>query len=210
MVSTPKPTNETAMNSQLHFDVNDRSEFPSLGGGPQPQYQNPGQAVWANANQRATQQIPVQRPQHQSITTPGANPSQQQQSSQTQDQGQQSLDDTFFSNQFGGSLDGYRRGSQGIGQHSSSNQPQATSIDEFPPLNRNEHGEISQDRRGTLIQNAVSGGYGGASNFAQASNHLSSRQTDSYAPSTAVNRILSPTNNGAGGTVIMSLSRARG
>ena len=196
-------TSETTAKSQHRFNVNDHSEFPSLGGGPQPQYQNPGQAVWANANQRATQQIPVQRPQHQSVTTPSAS-TQQQQPSQAQDQSQQALEDAFSFSQFSNSLDEYRQASQGINQHSSSNQPQGTSIDEFPPLNRNEHVEAGQDRRGSLIPNSVSGGYGGPSNFAQPSNHLSNRPTESYAPNSAINRILSPHSNGAGGTVNMS------
>ena len=202
MASPPESPKEDTTPLQLQVDINDHSEFPSLGGGPQPQYQTPGQAIWANANQRAGQQIPVQRPQHQAVTTPGAN-TQQQQSSQSQDQGQQSLDDAFFPSQFSGSLDEYRHANQGVGQHSTSNQAQATNIDEFPPLNRNEHGEVSQDRRGNLIQNAVSGGYGGASNFAHASNLLSTRQAEIFTPNNAANRILSPISNGAGGMARM-------
>ena len=181
------------------LDVDDRSEFPSLSGAPQPHYQNPGQAVWANANQRATQHTPVQRPQQTQPTAPGSIQTQQQ-SSQGQDPVQQSLDDAFFQPQFNTSLDDYRHGGQaGIGQLSNSNQPQTTNIDDFPPLGRNGIGEIGQDRRGNLMQNAASGGFPNTSVFSQPTSSLSNHQTDNFSSNNISSRIMSPTASGSGG-----------
>ena len=152
----------------LHFDrylsANYDSEFPSLSGGPQPQYQNPGQAVWAN--QRATQHTPVQRPQGSQTTAPGSDQSPHA-GPHAQDHIQQTLDDAFFPSNASGSIDDYRHGGpSGVGQLSSSAQPQPGSIEEFPPLNRIGPGEIGQDRRVNMMQNAASGGYASASGFA--------------------------------------------
>ena len=152
-------------------NIHDDREFPSLSGASQTQYQNPGQAIWANANQRATQHTPVQRPQQQP-TTHGSLPnstSSQQQSQHAQEQVQQSLDDAFSTmSHLGSSLDEYRHGGQGgIGQLSSHSQPQPGNIEEFPPLGRNGVGEIGQDRRGNLMQSAAIGNFAGDSAFAQ-------------------------------------------
>ena len=146
------------------FNICDSREFPSLSGAPQPQYQNTGQAVWTNANQRATQQTPVQRPQQ--PNEPGAP---QPQSHHLQDQVPQTLDDAFFpTSQLNGTMDDYRHGGQGgVGQLSSSAQPQPGSIEEFPPLGRNGPGDIGLDRRVNMMQNAASGGFPGSSSFAQ-------------------------------------------
>ena len=142
------------------------SEFPSLSGTSQQQYQNPGQAVWATANQRVTQHTPVQRPQPSQSNAAGLAPVQPQTHS-TQEQLQQSLDDAFFSStQIGNAMDDYRHGGQGgVGQLSGLHQPQPSSIDDFPPLGRNGHGEIGQDRRGNLMQSAAAGAYPSSSAF---------------------------------------------
>lgn len=165
------------MPSPTFPDVNDLSEFPSLSNAPQPQYQNPGQAVWASANQRATQHTPIQRQQQAQANAQG--PIQPQQPHQIQEQAQSSLDDAFFPlSQHSGTLDDYRHGIPGgIGQLSGPNQQQASNVDEFPPLGPNGHGEIGQDRsmhrtrlsdleeeygsdiRGSLMQNSAGGNY---------------------------------------------------
>ncbi|KAI4091919.1 MAG: hypothetical protein LQ339_008036 [Xanthoria mediterranea] len=180
----------------------DLSEFPSLSGAPQTQYQNPGQAVWGNSNQRATQHTPVQRPQQQHpISQQSTSQQQNQQPSQTQEQSQQSREQLYSGSQMTGSNDDYHRGGQGgIGQLGASGQPQSTSIDEFPPLRRNGTDDDQQDRRGSLMQNAAFGGYPGANTFSMPSaqdparHRLPSSQTgrpDSRA-STLVDRIMSP------------------
>ncbi|MCJ1299565.1 hypothetical protein MMC08_002357 [Hypocenomyce scalaris] len=190
----------------------DLSEFPSLSGAPRPQYQNPGQAVWANANQRATQHIPVQRPQQQpaDIQIPAQ---EQPPSQQPQEQTQQTPEDLFPSgSQFSNGLDDYRHGGQGgVGQLSGSSLPQTGNIDEFPPLSRNDNGDIGQDRRGNLMQNAAFGGYTNGNAFAQQSNQMQNRQAlqggqqDSGRSSTLVDRILSPSALASGA---MSTSRS--
>ncbi|MCJ1421366.1 hypothetical protein MMC32_007729 [Xylographa parallela] len=164
--------------SRLNQNTNAKydSEFPSLSGAPQQQYQNPGQAVWATANQRVTQHTPVQRPQQSQPNAPGLVPVQPQPHS-TQEQLQQSLDDAFFSStQISNTMDDYRHGGQGgVGQLSGSHQPQPGSIDDFPPLNRNGHGEIGQDRRGNVMQSAAASAF--PSNSAFASGSLTMRMT---------------------------------
>ncbi|KAL8663534.1 MAG: hypothetical protein Q9168_008080, partial [Polycauliona sp. 1 TL-2023] len=180
-----------------HHSISRRNEFPSLSGAPQTQYQNPGQAVWGNSNQRATQHTPVQRPQQQHPISQQSNPQQQnQQPTQSQEQSQQSREQLYS-----GSNDDYHRGGQGgIGQLGASAQPQSTSIDEFPPLRRNGTDEDQQDRRGSLMQNAAFGGYSASNNFSMPSNQDSVRHripsTQSGRPdsrtSTLVDRIMSP------------------
>ncbi|KAL8895810.1 MAG: hypothetical protein Q9192_003435 [Flavoplaca navasiana] len=180
----------------------DLSEFPSLSGAPQTQYQNPGQAVWGNSNQRATQQTPVQRPQQQHPISQQSNSQQQnQQPSQSQEQSQQSREQLYSGSQMSGSNDDYHRGGQGgIGQLGASAQPQSNSIDEFPPLRRNGTDEDQQDRRGSLMQTAAFGGYSASNNFSMpltqesARHRLPSAQSgrpDSRT-STLIERIRSP------------------
>ncbi|KAL9032903.1 MAG: hypothetical protein Q9180_006238 [Flavoplaca navasiana] len=179
-----------------------RSEFPSLSGAPQTQYQNPGQAVWGNSNQRATQQTPVQRPQQQHPISQQSNSQQQnQQPSQSQEQSQQSREQLYSGSQMSGSNDDYHRGGQGgIGQLGASAQPHSNSIDEFPPLRRNGTDEDQQDRRGSLMQTAAFGGYSASNNFSMpltqesARHRLPSAQSgrpDSRT-STLIERIRSP------------------
>ncbi|KAA6411802.1 MAG: NOT2 family [Lasallia pustulata] len=90
----------------------DLSEFPSLSGAPRPQYQNPSQAVWANANQRATQHTPVQRPQQQQPADLQISAQQQQQPpQQQQEHAQQNAEDIFSSRNENGDVGQDRRGS---------------------------------------------------------------------------------------------------
>ncbi|KAI9821223.1 MAG: hypothetical protein M1827_003957 [Pycnora praestabilis] len=191
----------------------DLSEFPSLSSGPQSQNHNSSaQAVWAP--QRTTQHTPVQRPQQQSaISQPSSQPlQQQQQPPQPQSQPQQQHDDLFpTSSQFTNGLDDYRFGGQGgVGQLSGSSQPQTGNIDEFPPLGRNGNGEIGQDRRGGLMQNAAFGshanGNGYGSNLGQPqglpgrSNLLTAvnEQQDGARSSGLSDRVVSPAGLGSG------------
>ncbi|KAL8831029.1 MAG: hypothetical protein Q9170_005479, partial [Blastenia crenularia] len=181
----------------------DLSEFPSLSGAPQTQYQNPGQAVWGNSNQRTIQHTPVQRPQQQIPAPPQTSAQQQsQQPSQAQEQSQQSRDDIYTGSQFTGSSDDYHRGGQGgVGQLGASAQPQPSSIEEFPPLGRNGTDDSQQDRRGSLMQTAAFGGFSNSNAFSLPPNQSQPRhgipgsqnsQLDSIRPSTLVDRITSP------------------
>jgi CCR4-NOT transcription complex subunit 2 len=134
--------------------------------------------MWSNPTLRTTQQAQqntIGRPQGQGQqqgqgqTTPAAN---QQQQNQGQDDSSQS--------QFSGAGDDYRFGGQGgVGQLGGV-QPQTGNIEEFPPLG-GAGGDIPQDRRAGLIQNAAAFGANGNSAFpglGQTRNGLSS-PTDS-------------------------------
>lgn len=172
-------------------------EFPSLSGNPQTQYQNPGQAVWGNSNQRVVQHTPVQRPQPQQPPSQQNNAQQQhQQTSQAPDQPQRSREDLYAGSQFAGSNDDYHRGGQGgVGQLGASSQPQPSSVDDFPPLGRNGADESQHDRRGSLMQNAAFGGFSNSNAFSLPPNHSQARhnsQPDSGRSSTLVDRITSP------------------
>ncbi|KAL8933941.1 MAG: hypothetical protein Q9216_006150, partial [Gyalolechia sp. 2 TL-2023] len=179
------------------------SEFPSLSGAPQTHYQNPGQAVWGNSNQRVIQHTPVQRPQQQAPAPPHNSVQQQpQQPSQNHEQPQQSREDIYTSSQFTGGSDDYHRGGQGgVGQLGASVQPQPSSIEEFPPLGRNGTDESQHDRRGSLMQSAAFGGFSNSSAFSLPPNQSQARhglpsshnnQPDSGRSSTLVDRITSP------------------
>ena len=182
----------------LRFESDRRlsSDFPSLSGAPQTQYQNPGQAVWGNANQRIIQHTPVQRPQQQPPAPPQNSTQQQpQHSSQTHDQPQQPRDDIYTGSQFTGGNDDYHRGGQGgVGQLGASAQPRPNSIEEFPPLGRNGTDENQHDRRGSLMQNAAFGGFSSPNAFTLPPNQSQVRQNqaDSSRSSTLVDRITSP------------------
>ncbi|KAI4089555.1 MAG: hypothetical protein LQ344_005270 [Seirophora lacunosa] len=195
---------DTNFQQLLRYETDRRlhSEFPSLSGNHQTQYQNPGQAVWGQSNQRGIQHTPVQRPQPQQPPPQQPNAQQQQQhqqSSQVQEQAQQSREDLYPGTQFTGSNDEYRRGGQGgIGQLGASGQPQPNSIEEFPPLGRNGTDD-NQDRRGSLMQSAAFGGFANA--FTLPSNQNQTRrgipssqssQPDSGRSSTLVERLTSP------------------
>ena len=145
---------------KMQLKLNDEcySEFPSLSGGSQPQVQNHNQAFWSGQRQHT----PVQRSQ------PNRTGSQQ---SSSQDHAHQSLDDAFFPSVGGNSLDDYRHGGQnGVGQLASSSQPQPSSIDDFPPLGGNGPGEIGQDRRVNMMQNAANSAFGSSSGFPPGAN----------------------------------------
>ncbi|KAL8716511.1 MAG: hypothetical protein Q9225_006174 [Loekoesia sp. 1 TL-2023] len=180
----------------------DLSEFPSLSGAPQTQYQNPGQAVWGNSNQRIVQHTPVQRPQQQPPAPQQNNAQQQpQQPSQVHEQPQQSREDIYTNSQFTGNNDDYHRGGQGgMGQLGASTQPQPSSIEEFPPLGRNGNDDAQHDRRGSLMQNAAFGGFSNSNAFSLPPNQSQARhglpnsqnsQPDS-SRSTLVDRMTSP------------------
>lgn len=186
-------------------------EFPSLSGAPQPQYSNPSQAIWANANQRAIQQTPVQRPQQHPVNPQlSAQPSQSQQHQQPQDGPQQNNDELFTSNsRFTSGLDDYRHGGQGgVGQLSGSGQPQTGNIEEFPPLGRNGNEDTVHDQRGSLMQNAAFGGFSSTNTFTLPPNSVQNRQglpnaqssqSDTNRSAALLNRSLSPSHRQFGG-----------
>src|SRR5438034_2198679 len=134
-----------ADDASLTLDIFSQSEFPSLSGVPQQsQPQTPGQAIWANASQRATQQAHVKRQPQQPGTSQAPSRVSQTQILPSQQQPHTSHDDLFPSAaQFTSQLDDFRNGGQGIGgQLSRGNQPQTGDIDEFPPLGRNAPADI--------------------------------------------------------------------
>ncbi|KAI9848862.1 MAG: hypothetical protein M1837_006378 [Sclerophora amabilis] len=159
----------------------DLTEFPSLSSTPAQHNQNNSQSTWANATQRNATQTPVQRPQPQSNSGLNAlshlqqqsqshhqqsqqQQQQHQQHQQQQQQQQHQQQESIFptSSQFSSNLDDFRFGGQdAIGQLPGSSQPKTGSIDDFPPLGRTGNGDLGQERRSSLIQNA---GFGGQSN----------------------------------------------
>ncbi|OJD16848.1 hypothetical protein AJ78_03038 [Emergomyces pasteurianus Ep9510] len=191
----------------------DLSEFPSLSSVPQQsQSSTSGQATWANASQRVTQQSAIQR-QSQTPTTsqPPSRVSQtQSQSHQTQSQSHASHEDLFPSaTQFAAQLDDFRNGGQGIsGQLSGGTQPQTGNIDEFPPLGRNAPADIGQERRASLLQSGPFGNYGGGmafSNLNQSHSGQSRTLLGNMINGQQDSRIMSP---GAGASGVISASRS--
>ena len=180
-------------------------EFPSLSGAPQAQFHNPSQAVWANANQRAVQHTPVQRPQQHHPNNPQN--SSQQHSSSSHDGPRQITEDLFSSNsQFQASLDDYRHGVPGgVSQASGSGQPQTGNIEDFPPLGRNGIEGNGPDRRGSLMQNAAFATFSNTNglNLSQTTGipgtTAPSNQSDNRAASTLADRIMSPNAMAFGG-----------
>ncbi len=172
-----------------HFDD---SEFPSLSGTSQPQYQNPSQAIW----QRAVQQTPVQRPQHSNNTQV---PQQQQISQPRQGLSSPTHEDMFMGSHLQGSLEEYRQGAQN--QNVNSRQPQTTSIDDFPPLGRNGTDENDGDQRGNMMGGGAYG-FPNSGAFAQQQNarhglpNTSGNQADSTRSSSVVDRTMSPSTYG--------------
>ena len=165
------------------YRLTDLSEFPSLSNN-QPQ---PSQSTWAASGSRNLGPSGSMRMQQSSLS------SQQQLNAQQQTQQQQ--DDLFnSSSQLPSSQGGFRFGAQNaVGQSS-----QSSTVDEFPPLNRNANGDIGQDRNSSLMQNvgfgAQSNGLGfGSANPPQANRNnglLNALSGTSRAPSG--NRIASP------------------
>ena len=127
------------------------SEFPSLSGNPQPQYQPPSQAIW----QRNTQQTPVQRPQQQqqqqqqSQHLTNAQGSQQQQAIQQRHELTTEDNDDMFtgSTHLQNALNDYRQEDQSSSQVAGSRQPPSTNVEDFPPLGRNGTSESDHDQR---------------------------------------------------------------
>ncbi|MCJ1313111.1 hypothetical protein MMC25_006788 [Agyrium rufum] len=188
---TPKPLPSTLLN------LYDHSEFPTLSGAPQAQYPNPGQAIWANANQRANQNVPVQRPQQ---PTPSnvSNSQSQPQSSAASDTHHSSLDGAYFSNQFGASLDDFHRGNSALSGGPLNHQPPSTSIDDFPPLGRNSHGDIGSGI-GPHRDNVLQGSFSNSAGFgSQMPSHLQNRQSNALHAPGFDNRTVSPAAPGLG------------
>ncbi|EGD88590.2 hypothetical protein H112_03508 [Trichophyton rubrum D6] len=163
----------------------DLSEFPSLSSGPQNTTPTPGQAIWGNAGQRSIQQSLGQRQAQGSVPPQAPSREAQLQAQQGQSQGQaQGHDDQFPSTtQFVTQLDDFRNGVQAMGQMSGSNQPQAGSVDDFPPLSK-------QSEQGGAIGNYA--GSMGFTGFAQTRSSLGNQQDSS--------RIASPAAAGPSGT----------
>ena len=153
--------------------------------------------VWANASQRAAQTPPVQRQQPPPTSQAPSRASQTP--SHPQQQSQPSHDDLFPSGvQFANRLDDFRNGGQGISnQLGAGGQPQTGNIDEFPPLGRNVAGDLSQDRRGSLMQNAGIGNYNAAIGFQGQNPQTRNMMTSVNGQETG--RIMSPANLGSGG-----------
>jgi CCR4-NOT transcription complex subunit 2 len=163
---------------RFKLNVGDCREFPSLSGAPQAQQNTSAQQMWANPTLRTTQQNQqntIGRPQGQGQQL-GQGQAAQAANQQQQNQGQ----DDSSQSQFSGAGDDYRFGGQGgVGQLGGA-QPQTGNIEEFPPLG-GAGGDIPQDRRAGLIQNAAAFGSNGSSAFpglGQTRNGLSS-PTDS-------------------------------
>ena len=186
-------------------------EFPSLSGASQTQYQNPGQAVWANANQRAVQNAPVQRPQQQLPANVQAPSAQQQSTPTVQTSPQQSNDDIFpasaqfarghdASSQVSRGSEDYRHGNLGnVDQLLGSTQPQPGNIEEFPPLGRNGLGNIGQDPRSSMMQNTTFSEYVNDNAFTsrhQALPNISTSHSDNTRSPSVIDRIVSPTGLG--------------
>lgn len=149
--------------------------------------------VWANASQRAMQQTPVQRPQHATSQAPQRPP--QTQPQHPQQQSQPAHDDVFPSGaQFANRLEDFRNGGQGIsGQLSAGGQPQTGNIEEFPPLGRNAPADLSQDRRGSLMQGAGLGNYSSGMPFSGVNQSQSAQNRNMIAASmNGQERIMSP------------------
>ncbi|CAL5869689.1 uncharacterized protein PFLUO_LOCUS3919 [Penicillium psychrofluorescens] len=188
----------------------DLSEFPSLSNSSQQsQSQTPGQMMWANANQRATQQTPVQRQQLPQTSSQPPSRASQTPSHLTPQTSQQPQDDMFPSGtQFANRLDDFRNGGQGISsQLGPVSQPQTGNIDEFPPLGRNVAAEIGSDRRGTLMPNTGFGSFNSSLAFAGVNQVQSAQNRNIIAPSLngqEAGRIMSP--GGARGTLGSSRS----
>ncbi|RDL33608.1 Uncharacterized protein BP5553_07976 [Venustampulla echinocandica] len=123
----------------------DLSEFPSLSNN-QPQ---PSQSTWAASGSRNIGPSTNMRIPQSSLSA--------QQQLNAQQQTQQQQDDLFnSSSQLPSSQGAFRFGSQNaVGQAS-----QSSTVEEFPPLNRNVNGDIGQDRNSNLIQNVSFGAQG--------------------------------------------------
>lgn len=153
--------------------------------------------MWANANQRATQQTPVQRQQLPPTSSQPPSRASHTPSHLTPQTSQQPQDDMFPSGtQFANRLDDFRNGGQGISsQLGPVSQPQTGNIDEFPPLGRNVAAEIGSDRRGPLMPNTGFGSFNSSLAFAGVNQAQSAQNRNVIAPSLNgqdAGRIMSP------------------
>ena len=169
------------------------SEFPSLSGSSQPQYQPPSQAIW----QRNVQQTPVQRPQQQqSQHLTNAQGSQQQQAiQQRHDLSPQDEDMFTGSTHLQNALNDYRQDVQAASQVPGTRQPPTTNIDDFPPLGRNGTNDSDHDQRSPFAQFSNSNAFSSQQTQTQARPGLTTAP-DSQANDTrslsAVDRHISP------------------
>lgn len=132
------------------------SEFPSLSGAPQTQ-QNPGQAIWGQRPNQASQLNPSSRNQQaQQSRQSQANPLPSHQSLQP------GTDEFFSTASLSAALGDYSLGSH----FPESNQPQTGNVDDFPPLGRESSLGLGQERRESAQNNAFSTGYGASLGFA--------------------------------------------
>lgn len=187
-----------------------QSEFPSLSGNTQAQYQNPSQAIW---QRNVQQQTPVQRPQQQqSQHLANTQASQQQQAlQQRQDLSTQNNDDIFTgSNHLQNALDDYRQTGQSSAQGLAARQAQATNIDDFPPLGRNGTTESDHDQRSPFA--AFSNSTAFPSQQSQIRQSLASApgsQANDTRSSSVVDRHMSPGAFTAGGNSRSPLENGR-
>ena len=140
-----------AEDDQLTFDINSRSEFPSLSSA-QPQHH--AQAAWGNPNQRTTSHLPSHPLQATGGGTASATPPHVlPPSSHAQAPHPQHQESMFSPSSFVGGLDDVRYGGTHnvVGQPLRSAQPKTGSIEEFPPLGRSPTGENDQEKRSSLM-----------------------------------------------------------
>lgn len=171
--------------TELTFDVNNQSDFPSLGGGSQAA-QNHGQSVWPpRAGQQATQRQTNQQP-----------PQQGNQQNE-KEQGNDSL--------FRG-MDDFRQGAQGPGtQLPGSNQPPSSNPDEFPSL-RDAAPGIGSERRGSQLQNSAYSGYGGGLGFSGMNQQPRNPLNNPLGGQQDTARLTSPLTAGGGKSATLTLS----
>ena len=183
----------------LRTSLPGRSEFPSLSGNSQPQYQNQSQAIW----QRNVQQTPVQRPQQQQQPPPPppiANqhiPQNQHTNQQRQDMPTvQSTEDIFGgSSHLQNSLDDFRPDTQATSQAIPLRQAQSSSIEDFPPLGRNGTNESEGDPLHPFEAFSPPASFSSQANVSQSRTTnagVSGNQVNTALSSSALDRHISP------------------
>ena len=163
---------------ELRLSLTDDSEFPSLSGNSQPQFQSNNNAIW----QRQTQQTPVQRPPQQTHAATSQLPPTQAHP------GSPSNEDMFIgSSHLQGSLDDYRQSNQ---TQIPPRQPPSQGVDDFPPLGRNGTDEHSGDQPRAF-------GFSSQSTFGQdaSSRPNFANPAESTRSSSVVDRTMSPGSN---------------
>lgn len=158
--------------SELTFDVNDKSDFPSLGGGSQAA-QSHGQSVWPP---RASQQ-PIQR---------------QQTNQQSSQQINQQVDKEQGNEGLFRGMDEFRSAAQGPdGRLPTNTQPPPSNPDEFPSL-RDTAAGFNSERRGSQLQNPAYSAYGGSLGFSGISQQQRNPLNNPLGGQQDVNRLTSP------------------